>query len=134
MSATAGARARRILPVIIISQFAGTSLWFAGNAVLDDLRRQWDFGVDAVGYVTSAVQLGFIAGTLAFAVLAISDRYSPRKVFFLCSLAGALLNLCVYFAQFSALNAQSAPKSWWARRSPSSTASASRLPSSAFSC
>jgi MFS family permease len=98
MSATAGARPCRILPVIIISQFAGTSLWFAGNAVLDDLRRQWDLGVDAVGYVTSAVQLGFIAGTLAFAVLAISDRYSPRKVFFLCSLAGALLNLCVYFA------------------------------------
>jgi MFS family permease len=50
-----------------------------------------------VGYVTSAVQLGFIAGTLAFAFFAISDRFSPRKVFFACSLAGAASNLALYF-------------------------------------
>ena len=30
---------RRILPVIVLSQFAGTSLWFAVNAVLPDLQR-----------------------------------------------------------------------------------------------
>ncbi len=28
----AGAVPRRILPVIVLSQFAGTSLWFAVNA------------------------------------------------------------------------------------------------------
>jgi hypothetical protein len=85
-----------ILPVIIVSQFAGTSLWFAGNAVLGDLQRQFGLPADALGYMTSAVQLGFITGTLCFAFLAISDRFSPRKVFFLCSLAGALANLGVY--------------------------------------
>ena len=89
-------RPRRILPVSILSQFAGTSLWFAGNAVLPDLQRQWDLEAAALGYVTSAVQLGFIAGTLVFAFFAISDRYSPRKVFFLCSLAGAAANLGVW--------------------------------------
>ena len=95
-----GVRPRRILPVIIVSQFAGTSLWFAGNAVLSDLQRHWaaGAGAEAVGYVTSAVQLGFIAGTLAFAFFAVSDRCSPRKVFFACSLAGAASNLAVYFA------------------------------------
>lgn len=87
---------RRILPVIVFSQFAGTSLWFAANAVLGDLQRQWGLAPDAVGHVTSAVQLGFIAGTLAFAFFAISDRYSPRKVFFFCSLLGALSNFCIY--------------------------------------
>jgi MFS family permease len=89
-------RPRRILPVIIFSQFAGTSLWFAGNAVLGDLEAHWGVGAEAVGYVTSAVQLGFIAGTLAFAFFAISDRFSPRNVFFTCSLAGAASNLAVY--------------------------------------
>jgi predicted MFS family arabinose efflux permease len=92
------ARPRRILPVIIVSQFTGTSLWFAGNAVLGDLQRQWGLGADALGYMTSAVQLGFVLGTLTFAFFAISDRYSPRKVFLLCSLAGALCNLGVYAA------------------------------------
>ncbi len=89
---------RWILPTIIASQFAGTSLWFAGNAVLEDLRQRWDLGDDAVGYVTSAVQLGFIAGTLTFAFLAIADRFSPRKIFLLCSLAGALANAAVIVA------------------------------------
>lgn len=90
------ARPRRILPVIVVSQFAGTSLWFAGNAVLGDLQREWGLGPDAVGHATSAVQLGFIAGTLVFALVALSDRYSPRRVFFVCSLLGALANASLY--------------------------------------
>lgn len=87
-----------ILPIIILSQFTGTSLWFAGNAILRDIQRQWSLGEGALGFVTSVVQFGFIAGTLCFAVLAISDRFSPRKVFFICSLLGAFSNLLVYLA------------------------------------
>ena len=30
-----------ILPTILFSQLAGTSLWFAGNAVILDLQRDW---------------------------------------------------------------------------------------------
>lgn len=85
-----------ILPVIIFSQFAGTSLWFAGNAVLGDLQRQWGLPAEALGHMTSAVQLGFISGTLVFAFLAVSDRWSPRIVFFACSLLGGLANLGVW--------------------------------------
>jgi hypothetical protein len=88
-------RPARILPAIVASQFAGTSLWFAGNAVLPDLQREWGLAPEALGYVTSAVQLGFISGTLVFAFLAIADRVSPRLVFLLCSLAGAAANLGV---------------------------------------
>ncbi len=80
---------RRILPTIVLSQLAGTALWFAVNAVMPDLQRDWDLPAEAVGTLTSAVQLGFIAGTLAFALAAIADRFSPRRVFLLCSLAGA---------------------------------------------
>ena len=87
-----------ILPTIIFSQFAGTSLWFAGNAVFGDLQRAWALPAAALGYVTSAIQFGFIAGTLVFAVLAVSDRWSPRIVFFVCSLLGATANLVVYVA------------------------------------
>jgi MFS family permease len=90
-----GQRPRRILPVIIASQFAGTALWFAGNAVLGDLQREWGLAADALGYITSAVQLGFIVGTLVFAFFALSDVFSPRIVFFLCSLAGAAANAAV---------------------------------------
>lgn len=85
-------RPRRILPVIILAQFAGTALWFAGNAVIGDLQRELGLPDAALGYVTSAVQLGFIAGTLVFAFFALADVYSPRIVYFVCSLAGAAAN------------------------------------------
>jgi predicted MFS family arabinose efflux permease len=91
--ASATVRPPRILPVIIVSQFAGTSLWFASNAVLPDLQREWGLGPDVLGITTSAVQLGFILGTLAFAFFTIADRFSPRKIFFLASLCGAASNL-----------------------------------------
>ncbi|RAP62269.1 MFS transporter [Achromobacter sp. HZ01] len=82
----------RILPTIVLSQFAATSLWFAGNAVMPDLSRSAGLPESAVGDVTIAVQLGFIAGTLVFAWLALADRYSPRRLFFLSTLAGAAAN------------------------------------------
>ena len=91
-------RPARILPLIIFSQFTGTSLWFAGNAVLLDLQRDWGLAEDSIGHVTSAVQLGFISGTLLFAYLVIADRFSPRLVFFYCSLAGALANIALLAA------------------------------------
>lgn len=86
----------RILPVITLSQLAGTSVWFAGNAVMPDLIRQGGLPAAALGDVTTAVQLGFIAGTLVFAILAIADRFSPRYVFLVCSLLAAASNGAVY--------------------------------------
>jgi len=87
----------RILPVIVFSQFAGTSLWFAGNAIIGDLQTAMNISLEDTGIVTSAIQLGFIFGTLVFALLSISDRYSPRKLFFLCSVLGSVSNLLIYF-------------------------------------
>jgi MFS transporter, DHA1 family, inner membrane transport protein len=80
---------RHILPVIVIAQFAGTSLWFAVNAVMPDLQRELGWATVAVGTLTSALQFGFIIGTLVFALLAIADRFAPRRVFLVCALAGA---------------------------------------------
>ena len=90
-------RPAHILPVIIFSQFTGTSLWFAGNAIILDLQQHWGLAQQSLGHVTSAVQLGFICGTLLFALLMIADRFSPRLVFFYCSLAGALANIALLF-------------------------------------
>ncbi len=90
MSLDPAAAPRRILPVIVVAQFAATALWFAVNAVMPELQREWGLPPSSVGALTSSVQLGFIAGTLVFAVLAVADRFSPRGVFLVCALAGAL--------------------------------------------
>ena len=54
-----------------------------------------------LGDMTAALQLSFIAGTLVFAVLAISDRYSPRLTFLACALAGAACNASAWLADGS---------------------------------
>ena len=96
---------RRVLPVLVLAQFAGTSLWFAVNAVMPDLQREFGWPATAVGTLTSALQLGFIVGTLVFALLTIADRYAPRRVFLACSLAGAACTVAGWWmvADFSAL-------------------------------
>ena len=77
---------KHILPVIVFAQFAGTSLWFAGNAVVDSLIEELGLGDNLLGYITIAVQAGFIIGTLIFALLNIADRFSPVRVFLVCAL------------------------------------------------
>jgi len=84
---------KRILPVIVISQFLCTSLWFAGNAIMPDLVKQFHLDTTYTAHLSTSVQLGFIAGTLVFALLSISDRFSPSKVFLVCAGAAALINL-----------------------------------------
>lgn len=81
-----------ILVILIFSQFACTSLWFAGNSILESLMMQTGLGIEIMGYVLSSVQLGFIIGTLVFATFMIVDRFSPSKVFFICALLAALCN------------------------------------------
>jgi MFS family permease len=84
-----------ILPVIVISQFCCTSLWFAGNGVINDLVINFELNDSALGHLTSAVQFGFIIGTLVFAILTIADRFSPSKVFLISALLGSFFNLGV---------------------------------------
>lgn len=85
--------ARRPLPVIVFSQFCCTSLWFAGNSVINDLTIRFNLPLSALEQLTSAVQFGFIMGTLLFAVFTIADRFSPSKVFLISALLGSLFNL-----------------------------------------
>lgn len=66
---------------IVLSQFLSGSIWFAGNVAFA-----------GQGMLLSAVQLGFIVGTLIFAFFNISDRFSPARVFFACACGGALCN------------------------------------------
>lgn len=84
---------KKILPIIVISQFLCTTLWFAGNAVLPDIIKSFPGEINLLANLTSMVQLGFISGTLVFAIFTISDIFAPSKVFFVCGIAASLFNL-----------------------------------------
>jgi MFS family permease len=62
---------------------------------MSDLMVNFNLKSNALGHLTSAVQFGFIFGTLIFAILTIADRFSPSKVFLTCALLGSLFNIGV---------------------------------------
>ena len=84
-----------ILPCITAAQFAGTSLWFAGNAVLAELVDELHLPSSSLSLLTSSVQLGFIVGCLLFALTSMSDRFPPTRVFMTCSFLGATMNAMI---------------------------------------
>lgn len=79
-----------------MTQLAGGALWFATNAVLPDLQLAFGLSREAIGYSTSAVQFGFIAGTLCFSFFAVSDRFPPARLFFLSACLGAFSNVGIF--------------------------------------
>lgn len=77
---------------IVLAQLFGTSLWFSPNSASDDLMRAWQLTPGAFGHLTSAVQIGFIAGTLLLAMSGLADRFSASRIFAIASVLGAALN------------------------------------------
>lgn len=95
---------RYTLPIIVVSQFFCTSLWFAGNSISQELTKQGSFDASFLAHLTSSIQFGFITGTLVFAILALSDRFSPSLVFFISSILAAFCNLGLSLESVSTWN------------------------------
>lgn len=93
---------KRILPIIVSAQFLCTSLWFAGNAINADMARELSLDQHFLAHLTSAIQFGFIIGTLVFAIFTISNRFSPSVVFFVSAILGGLFNLGICLHPISA--------------------------------
>lgn len=84
--------ARYAVAVIVVAELFGASLWLSANAVADALHAAWGITPVELGYLTSAVQLGFIVGTLLFALSGLADRFSASRIFAVCAVIGALAN------------------------------------------
>ncbi len=78
--------------IIVLAQLFGTSLWFSANSAADELIRLWGLSSTDIGWLTNAVQVGFIAGTLLFAFSGLADRFAASRIFAVCSVLGALFN------------------------------------------
>jgi MFS family permease len=69
------------------------SVWFAGTAAVPALLAAGLVTPGRAGWLTAAVQLGFVAGTLVSAVLSLADRRDPRRLFLACALLAAVASL-----------------------------------------
>ena len=84
-----------MLALLSAAELLGMSPWFAASAVAPELTRMWSLSPSEAGWLTSAVQLGFVAGTLTAAILNLADVWSSRWYFagsaMLAAIANALL-------------------------------------------
>jgi MFS family permease len=77
---------------ISLAQLFGTSLWFSANSAAADLMRAWHASASDIGLLTSAVQLGFILGTLTMSLTGCADRFRASAIFVCSAIAGAAFN------------------------------------------
>lgn len=84
---------RWILAGVVLAQLMGSSPWFSGSAAMPSLINEWGLAPTDAGLVLSAVQLGFILGTLVFALTNLSDIFPASKVFLICAFLGGAMNL-----------------------------------------
>ena len=70
----------------------------AGSAVAPALRAEWGLSESGGAWLTLAVQLGFVNGTLVSALGNLPDVLSARRLFAASALLGAIANAGVAFA------------------------------------
>jgi MFS family permease len=75
-----------------MAELLGMCLWFTASAIGPELQIRWDLTASQVGWMTTLVQLGFVAGTGWAAVLNLADVLPSRLYFSTTAFLGALAN------------------------------------------
>jgi MFS family permease len=85
--------AGRALVIVSIGVLLASSTWFTGTAAARELIGLWSLSPGEAALLTNATQLGFILGTLIYALANLADRFEARRVFALSAVAGGVCNL-----------------------------------------
>jgi len=83
------------LTLLAICQIATMALWFSATAVIPSLEVEFAIGAAQASLLTSAVQFGFVFGTLGSAVLGLADRIDPRRFFMISALVATAANTSI---------------------------------------
>lgn len=88
----------RVLLLLALAELLGMSLWFSGSAIAPQLQERWSLTGTQVGWLSTAVQLGFVAGTAVIAILNLADILPSRVLFAVAALLGAGCNAALLLA------------------------------------
>ena len=86
---------RASLALIAFCQIAAMALWFSATAVVPALKSEIGLDSSTASLFTSAVQAGFVAGTLLSAFFSLADRIDPRRFFMASALVAAAANAAI---------------------------------------
>ena len=81
-----------MLALLSTALLLGMSGWFTASAVAGELEVRWGLSSNQIGWLTTAVQLGFVAGTAVAALMNLADVLPSRFFFAGCALLAATAN------------------------------------------
>ncbi len=82
----------RALPLLAGALLLGMSVWFGASASLPAIQKEWGLSSAAAAWLTLAVQLGFVAGTLASALGNLPDVLPARHLLAASAVLAAAVN------------------------------------------
>ena len=80
------------IALLALCQVLVMASWFSATAILPSLRLEFDIGGVQASLLSSSVAAGFVAGTLASAILGLADRFDMRRFFMVSALVAAAAN------------------------------------------
>jgi MFS family permease len=83
----------RVLALLSLAELLAISVWFTASALAPRLMEAWSLTAQQAGWLTTVVQLGFVAGTATAAVLNLADLVPARTYFAVSALLAAGVNL-----------------------------------------
>jgi MFS family permease len=89
---TVSSRAVRALILLALVELFAMGLWFGVSAVAPQIAAEWHLDAATTAWLTLAVQLGFVAGTLISALLNLPDVIRTRNVLAVSATCAAIAN------------------------------------------
>ena len=81
--------------LLAVAEVLAMTLWFSATAVIPSLIRDYGIEPDHASLFTSLVQVGFVVGTLASAILWLADRLEPRRFFAASAVVAGIANAAI---------------------------------------
>lgn len=88
----------RQLILLSLAELFGMSLWLAAAAVGPQFAQRWHLTPSQTGWLVTVVQLGFVLGTAASALLNLADVIPSARLFASSALLGAAANALLVHA------------------------------------
>jgi MFS family permease len=93
----------RTLGLIAGSDVLAMATWFSASAVILPLASAFGIAAEDRGWITAAVQLGFVTGAVGSAAIALADWMEPRRLIRTGMLIAVLANAAIVIVHSTAL-------------------------------
>jgi MFS family permease len=94
---------RRALLLVALAAVLANSAWFSATAVVPALQTDWQLTAAGSAWLVIVVQVGFVVGSVAAAVLNLPDRIEARRLIAGSAVAAGVANLGLIVAHGLAL-------------------------------